>query len=164
MRYVMSSQWTEMECSEVTDAGGVRQFEVRRNLGSRITLDGADGQDADIRSHTFTDSREVYVACERAAEVPHHATFGNRFVIESRYGPLVACGDFGRGDYTLSRGGLPVAHLARAFSSADELAIDVADGELPTFLIAILLAIEASQAERGTQQRGSTEFMDGVRR
>jgi uncharacterized protein YxjI len=155
MEYVMSSRWSLLERFEITDGAGTPQFEARGHLGSRITLHDTSGQEvADVRKHLMTDTHEVYVGGQRAAQVRHAGIFGDKYDIQSTFGYLNARGHFDGGDYTISRDGTPVARMVRQFSLREKFAIDVADNENPLFFLALVLAIEAIHDER-RQQRGS---------
>jgi uncharacterized protein YxjI len=152
MEYVMSSRWSLMERFEITDPAGTPQFEARGHLGSRITLHDYSGQEvADIRKHMLTDTHEVYVGGQRAAQVRHAGIFGDKYDIESAFGYLNARGHFDGGDYTISRDGTPVARMVRQFSLREKFAVDVADNENQVFLLALVLAIEAIHDERREQ-------------
>jgi uncharacterized protein YxjI len=155
MEYVMSSRWSLMERFEITDGGGTPQFEARGHLGSQITLHDSYGQEvADIRKHLMTDTHEVYVGGQRAAQVRHAGIFGDKYDIESAFGYLNARGHFDGGDYTISRDGMPVARMVRQFSLREKFAVDVADNENHVFLLALVLAIEAIHDERREQHGG----------
>ncbi|HYK70063.1 MAG TPA: hypothetical protein VEV45_19100 [Streptosporangiaceae bacterium] len=155
MEYVMASRWSLMERFEITDAAGTPQFEARGHLGSSITLHDSQGQEvADIRKHLLTDTHEVYVGGQRAAQVRHAGIFGDKYDIESAFGYLTARGRFDGGDYTVSREGVPVARMVRKFSLREKFAIDVADGENQAFLLALVLAIEAIHDERREHHGG----------
>ncbi len=159
MEYVMSSKWSLMERFEITDGSGAPQFEARGHLGSQITLHDTRGQQvADIRKHIFTDTHEVYVAGQQVAQVRHAGIFGDRYDIESAYGVLNARGHFAGGDYTVSRGGMPVARMVRQFSLREKFAVDVADEENQVFLLALVLAIEAIHDERNQQEHRGGGF------
>jgi len=155
MEYVMASRWSLMERFEITDTAGTPQFEARGHLGSQITLHDSNGQEvADIRKHLLSDTHEVYVGGQRAAQVRHAGIFGDKYDIESAFGYLTARGRFDGGDYTVSRDGTPVARMLRQFSLREKFAIDVADGENQAFLLALVLAIEAIHDERRQQHGG----------
>ena len=155
MEYVISSRWSLMERFEITDRSGTPQFEARGHLGSRISLLDSSGQEvADIRKHVLTDKHEVYVAGQRTAQVRHAGIFGDKYDIQSAYGDLNARGHFDGGDYTVSRGGIPVARMVRQFSLREKFAVDVADDENHVFLLALVLAIEAIHDERRQQDHG----------
>jgi len=155
MEYVMASRWSLMERFEITDAAGTPQFEARGHLASRITLHDTNGREvADIRKHMLTDTHEVYVGGQRAAQVRHAGIFGDKYDIESAFGYLTARGRFDGGDYTVSRDGMPVARMVRKFSLREKFAIDVADGENQAFLLALVLAIEAIHDERHEHHGG----------
>jgi uncharacterized protein YxjI len=159
MEYVMSSRWSLMERFEITDGTGTPQFEARGHLGSRISLHDTSGQEvADIRKHVMTDTHEVYVNGQRAAQVRHAGIFGDKYDIDSGYGNLNARGHFDGGDYTVSRDGTPVATMVRQFSLREKFAIDVADSENHVFLLALVLAIEAIHDERRQQANRGTGF------
>lgn len=156
MEYVMSSRWSLMERFDITDASGVPHFEARGHLGARISLlDGSGREVADIRKHVMTDTHEVYVDGQRVAQVRHAGIFGDKYDIESAYGPLQARGRFDGGDYTVNRGGAPVARMMRKFSLREKFAVDIADDENQAFLLAIVLAIEAIHDERRQQAPGA---------
>jgi uncharacterized protein YxjI len=156
MQYVMSSKWSLMPRFEITDGSGTPQFEARGHLGSQITLHDSHGQEvADIRKHIFTDTHQVYVGGQQVAQVRHAGIFGDKYDIESAYGPLQARGRFDGGDYTVNRGGAPVARMMRKFSLREKFAVDIADDENQAFLLAIVLAIEAIHDERRQQVPGA---------
>lgn len=159
MEYVMSSRWSLLERFDITDRSGALQFEARGHLGARITLLDAAGQEvAEIRKHLMTDTHEVFVAGQRAAQVRHAGIFGDKYDIESAYGVLSARGHFDGGDYTISRGGAPVARMVRQFSLREKFAIEVADDENQAFLLAVVLAIEAIHEERRQQEHQGFGF------
>jgi uncharacterized protein YxjI len=164
MEYVMSSRWSLMERFEITDGSGAPQFEARGHLGSRISLHDNYGQEvADVRKHMMTDTHEVYVNGQRMAQVRHAGIFGDRYNIESSLGMLEARGHFNGGDYTVSRGGMPVARMVRQFSLREKFAIDVDDNEHQVFLLALVLAIEAIHDERREQEnRGAFPGIPGM--
>jgi uncharacterized protein YxjI len=156
MEYVMSSRWSLLERFEITDRAGTPQFEARGHVGSRITLHDPSGQEvADIRKHLMTDTHEVYVGDQRAAQVRHAGIFGDKYDIQSAFGYLSARGHFDGGDYTISRDGTPVARMVRQFSLREKFAVDVADNENQLFLLALVLAIEAIHDERREQHGGA---------
>jgi hypothetical protein len=69
MAYVTSSRWSLLERFEITDGVGTPQFEARGHLGSLITGHDTSGREvADIRKHLMTDTHEVYVGGQRAAQ------------------------------------------------------------------------------------------------
>jgi uncharacterized protein YxjI len=162
MEYVMSSRWSLMERFEITDVAGTPLFEARGHLGSRISLlDGYGQEVADIRKHIMTDTHEVYIGGQRVAQVRHAGIFGDKYDIETSYGRLEARGRFDGGDYTVGRGGAPVARMVRKFSLREKFAVDVADGENQPFLLAIVLAIEAIHDERRQQENRGVGFGAG---
>jgi uncharacterized protein YxjI len=149
MEYVMSSRWSLMERFDISDSAGTPQFEARGHLGARISLLDGNGQEvAEIRKHVMTDTHDVYVAGQRVAQVRHAGIFGDKYDIDSAFGWLQARGRFDGGDYTVSRGGVPVARMVRKFSLREKFAVDIADDENQAFLLAIVLAIEAIHDER----------------
>ena len=155
MEYVMASRWSLMERFEITDASGAPQFEARGHLGSRITLQDSNGQEvADIRKHLMTNTHEVYLGEQRAAQVRHAGILGDKYDIESAYGYLSARGRFDGGDYTVNRDGVPVAQMIRKFSLREKFVIDVADSENQAFMLALVLAIEAIHDGRRQQHGG----------
>jgi uncharacterized protein YxjI len=101
----------------------------------------------------FSEVHEIYLGGERVAQVRHAGFFGDRYDIETSYGPLTARGRFAGGDYTLSQGGVQVASMTRKFSLREKFAIDVADDANVAFLLAVMLAIEAIHDDR--RDRGS---------
>ncbi len=163
MEYVMSSRWSLMERFEITDRSGTPMFEARGHLGARISLLDSGGQEAaEIRKHLMTDTHEVYVGGQRVAQVRHAGIFGDKYDIESGFGRLEARGHFDGGDYTVSRGGAPVARMVRKFSLREKFAVDVADDENQAFLLALVLAIEAIHDERRQQGNRGAGFGFGA--
>jgi len=162
MEYVMSSRWSLMERFDITDPSGATVFEARGHLGSRISLLDSNGQEvAEIRKHMMSDTHEVYLGGQRVAQVRHAGIFGDRYDIESGFGRLEARGRFDGGDYTISRGGAPVARMKRKFSLRERFAVEVADDEDQPFLLAIVLAIEAIHEERRQHASGAGMFGAG---
>jgi uncharacterized protein YxjI len=156
MQYVMSSKWSLMPRFEITDASGAPQFEARGHLGSQITLHDNSGQEvAEIRKHVFSDTHEVYAGGQQVAQVRHAGIFGDKYDIESAYGIISARGHFAGGDYTLSRGGAPVARMVRQFALREKFAVEVSDEENQVFFLAVVLAIEAIHEERNQQEHHS---------
>jgi uncharacterized protein YxjI len=163
MEYVMSSRWSLMEHFDITDASGARMFEARGHLGARISLlDGYGQEVAEIRKHMMSDAHEVYLGGQNVARVRHAGIFGDKYDIESTFGRLEARGHFAGGDYTVSRGGMPVARLVRQFSIREKFAVDVADGENQAFLLALVLAIEAIHEERREREDRGPGFGMGA--
>jgi uncharacterized protein YxjI len=163
MEYVMSSRWSLMEHFDITDASGARMFEARGHLGARISLlDGYGQEVAEIRKHMMSDAHEVYLGGQNVARVRHAGIFGDKYDIESSFGRLEARGHFAGGDYTVSRGGMPVARLVRQFSIREKFAVDVADGENQAFLLALVLAIEAIHEERREREDRGPGFGMGA--
>jgi uncharacterized protein YxjI len=160
MQYVMSSKWSLMPRFEITDGSGAPQFEARGHFGSQITLHDNYGQEvADIRKHMFSDTHEVYVGGQQAAQVRHAGIFGDKYDIESAYGIIAARGHFAGGDYSLSRGDVPVARMVRQFSLREKFAVDVSDDENQVFFLAVVLAIEAIHEERNQQAHQAGGFL-----
>lgn len=160
MEYVMSSRWSLMERFDITDRSGTLMFEARGHLGARISLLDSGGQEvADIRKHVLTETHEVYVGGQRVAQVRHAGIFGDKYDIESGFGRLEARGHFDGGDYTVSRGGAPVARMIRKLSLREKFAVDIADDENQAFLLALVLAVEAIHDER--RQRENRGFGAG---
>jgi uncharacterized protein YxjI len=138
---------------EITDSSGAPQFEARGHFRSQITVHDNAGQEvADIRKHMLSDTHEIYVGGQQVAQVRHAGIFGDKYDIQSAYGVLSARGHFAGGDYTLSRGGMPVARMIRKFSLREKFAVDVTDDENQVFFLAVVLAIEAIHAEREQQE------------
>ncbi|MBO0834223.1 MAG: hypothetical protein J2P28_01735 [Actinobacteria bacterium] len=106
----------------------------------------------EFRRHVMTDTHEVFVGGQRAAQVKHAGIFGDKYAIDSAFGYLTARGRFDGGDYTVDRDGTPIARMVRKFSLREKFAIDIADGENQAFLLALVLAIEAIHDERRQRQ------------
>jgi uncharacterized protein YxjI len=159
MQYVLASKWSLMPRFEITDDSGAPQFEARGHFRSQITLHDNAGQEvADIRKHAFSDKHEIFLGGQQAAQVRHAGIFGDKYDIESAFGIISARGHFAGGDYTLSRGGVPVARMVRKFSLREKFAIDVSDDENQVFFLAVVLAIEAIHAEREQQAHQGGAF------
>lgn len=163
MEYVMSSRWSLMEHFDITDASGRPQFEARGHLGAAISLLDSDGREvAEIRKHMLGDAHEVYLGGQNVAQVRHAGIFGDKYDIDSSFGRLEARGRFDGGDYTVSRGGAPVARLVRKFSLREKFAVDIADSENQAFLLALMLAIEAIHEERRARENRGPGFGMGA--
>lgn len=144
----MSSTWSLLERFEITDESGALQFEARGHIGSQITLHDSSGREvADIRKRVLGDTHEVYLAGQPAAQVRHVGFPGDRYEIDTSFGPLTARGIFG-GNYTLDQGGVPVASMVRQFSLREKFAIDIADGQNDALVLAVMLAVEAIHDRR----------------
>jgi uncharacterized protein YxjI len=149
MRYMMSSQWSLMERFDITDASGTPCFEARGHFGKRITLHDASGQQvAEITKRPFSETHEVYVGGDLAAQVKHTGFFGDQYQINSAFGVFEARGRLAGWDFTLTQGGMPVASMDRHVSFRETFAVDIADNENAAFVFAVLIAIEAIHDER----------------
>jgi uncharacterized protein YxjI len=153
MRYLISSQWSMLERFEITDESGALAFEVRGHLGSRLTVHDASGQQvAEITKRMFSETHEVYVGGDLAAQVRHGGFFGDRYEISSAYGVFEARGRMAGWDFALTQGGMPVAQMNRQFSVREKFAVDIADNENAVFVLAIMMAVEAIHDERARRR------------
>jgi uncharacterized protein YxjI len=71
-----------------------------------------------------------------------------RYEIESPAGPMEARGNFSGRNYAVARGGVTVATVSQRRSLRQRFAIEVADGEDPVLMLAVILVIEAIRDQR----------------
>jgi hypothetical protein len=68
--------------------------------------------------------------------------------IESPVGPMEARGNFSGRNYAVARGGVTVATVSQRPSLRQRFAIEVADGQDPVLMLAVILVIEAIRDQR----------------
>jgi hypothetical protein len=71
-----------------------------------------------------------------------------RYEIESPAGPMEARGNFSGRNYAVARGGVTVATVSQRPSLRQRFAIEVADGQDPVLMLAVILVIEAIRDQR----------------
>jgi uncharacterized protein YxjI len=154
MRYLLSQKFSLFERFDITDESGSMAFEAKGHLGSSITLHDPYGrQVAGITKHVFTDTHDIEVNGERVAQVRHTGFFGDRYEVESAYGVLTASGRWFSNNFTMLRGGTPVAEMVQQWGWGEKFALDVADSESAPFILEVMLALEAIHQERENQNR-----------
>jgi uncharacterized protein YxjI len=150
----MSSRWSLVERFDITDEAGNAEFEARGHFGAQISLHDRSGQQvATIAKHMFSEVHDVSLGGQKVAEVRHTGFFGDRYEIDTPHGTFAARGRLMGGTFELARDGVPVAQMARQFALREKYGIDIADGEDPVLILALMLAVEAIHDERARRQR-----------
>jgi len=148
--YLMSRKWSLTERFAITDEAGISQFEVqgRMSLTARLSMRDASGTEiAEIRKVPFTRRHEI-VADGQHATVTSRGFFGRQYGIDSTAGHLEARGNFSGRQYVVTRDGEPAATVAQRAGLRERFAIEVADGESPALMLAVILVIETVRDQR----------------
>lgn len=154
--YLMSRKWSLSDRFTIADGAGAPQFEVQGRFGFTKRLSFRDTSGAEvavISQHAFSSRYEIQ-AGGGIATVRPRGVFGQRFEIDSPAGQLEARGNFSGRNYTVARGGMPVATVSQQRALRERFAIEVADGEDAVLMLAVILVIETIRAARRAAASG----------
>lgn len=149
--YLMSRKWSLTDRFTIADEAGAPQFEVQGRFGftQRLSVRDASGAEvAVISQRSAFSSRYEIQARGRTTTVRPRGPLGRRFEIESPAGQLEARGNFSGRNYAVARGGATAATVSQQRTLRERFAIEVADGEDPVLLLAVVLVIETIRAAR----------------
>jgi len=134
--YLMPRKRAARDRLAITDDAGIPQFEAQGGGRMKHTLvirDPAGADVAVISGQGFSKRYEI-VTGGQVTTVRTRGIFGQRIEINSPIEPLEARANFLATRYSVTRGGVQVAAMAR-------LSIEVADAENPAFMLTLLLAM-----------------------
>jgi uncharacterized protein YxjI len=134
----------------ITDETGAPQFEVqgRSAFSSQLSITDSSGAlAASITGHAFSSRYEIQAGGLTTVLRPR-GFFGQRYEITSPAGQLEARGNFSQRTYTVTRSGAVVAMITQQRSFREKFAVEIADGEEPALLLAVVLTIEIIRDRR----------------
>jgi uncharacterized protein YxjI len=149
--YLMSRKWSLTDRFTIAGEAGAPQFEVQGRFGltQRLSVrDAAGAEVAVISQHGAFSSRYEIQAGGGLTTVRPRGVFGARFEINSPAGKMEARGNFSGRNYAVARGGTTVAAVSQQRTLRQRFAIEVADGEDPVLMLAVVLVIETIRAAR----------------
>ena len=149
-RYVLSRKWSLTDRFTITDGSGLPQFEVqgRFGLARRLSLRDVSGVEVATISGKALSSRFEILVDGQPATVRPRGVFRTHYEIDSPGGPLEAQGNFSGRTFTVTRGGAAVATVSQQRTLKEQFAVDVADGENPVLMLAVILVIETIRDDR----------------
>ena len=154
--YLIARKWSMANRFTITDETGAPQFEVQGKsaFSSRLTItDGSGVLAAVITSRAFSSRYEIQ-AGGLITVIRSRGIFGQRFEITSPAGQMEARGNFSGRTYTVTRGGGVVAMITQQRSFREKFAVEIADGEEPALLLAVVLTIEVIRDRRRSAAAG----------
>ncbi len=144
---MLSRKWSLTDRFTITDEAGAARFEVRGRF-KRLSLREASGLEvATITGKTLSSQFEILVDGQPTT-VRARGVFHARYEIATPAGPLEARGNFSGRTFTVTRGAATVATVSQQRALRERFAIDVADGENPVLMLAVILAIETIRDAR----------------
>ncbi|MEP7026821.1 MAG: hypothetical protein ABJB47_24035 [Actinomycetota bacterium] len=148
--YLMSRKMSLTNRFAITDETGLPQFEVqgRLTIGTEISIIDRQGALAAVITGRALSSRYEIQAGGLTTAIRPRGFFGNRYEITSPGGQLEARGNFSGRTYAVARGGMTVATVTQQWSLREKFAVEVADGEDPVLMLAIVLTIEIIRDKR----------------
>lgn len=149
-RYVLSRKWSLTDRFTITDGSGLPQFEVqgRFGLARRLSLRDVSGVEVATISGKALSSRFEILVDGQPTTVRPRGVFRTHYEIDSPGGPLEAQGNFSGRTFTVTRGGAAVATVSQQRTLKEQFAVDVADGENPVLMLAVILVIETIRDDR----------------
>jgi uncharacterized protein YxjI len=148
--YLISRKWALTSRFVIADDTGAAQFEVqgRFALSRKLTVSDMTGTEVAVISRRGLAMRYEIMAGGQLTTVRPRGFFGRRFEIDSPAGPMEARGNFSGRQYAINRGGVLAAGVSQLRSFREQFAVDVAEGEDPVLMLAVVLVIETIRAER----------------
>jgi uncharacterized protein YxjI len=149
-QYLISRQWSLRTQLTVTDAEGVPKFEVsgRPAFGRKLSIADPAGTELAVLSRSGLARSFQIVAGGHETTVRPRGFFGRRFEIDSPAGPLEARGNFSGREYVIASGDQPAASVTQLRTMRERFAVDVADGQDPVLMLAVVLVIETIRDDR----------------
>ena len=151
-RYVLSRKWSLAERFTITDESGAPRFEVRGRFGfsKRLSLCEPSGVEVATITGKALSSRYEILIDGQPTTVRPRGVFRPHYEISAPGGPLDARGNFSGRTFTVTRGAATVATVSQQRSLRERFAVDVADGENPVLMLAVILVIETIRDARRT--------------
>ena len=149
-QYLISRKWALTSRFAITDDMGTPRFEVQGRFGltRKLSVYDTTGTEVAVISHQGLTRRYQILAGGQQSAVCLRGFFGRRFEIASPAGLLEARGNFSGRQYSITRGGMPVAAVTQLRTFREQFAVEVSDGEDAVFMLAVVLAIETIREER----------------
>ncbi len=160
--YLIARKWALTSRFAITDEMGTPRFEVQGKsvfsgklvmfdmMGSEVAVISRRGLGTRYQIETSGPGRG------QPSTVRPRGFFGKRFEIESPAGLLEAQGNFSGRQYSITRGGMPVAGVTQLRTFREQFSAEVTDGEDTVFMLAVVLAIEAIRADRRSASAAGT--------
>ena len=147
-QYLISRKWALTSRFAITDSAGTPRFEVQGRF-RKLSLSDTLGTEAAVISRRGLAMRYQILADGQETTVRPRGFFGRRFEIDAPAGPMEAHGNFSGRQYTITLGGgMPAATVSQLRTFREQFAVDVADGQDPVLMLAVVLAIETIRADR----------------
>ncbi|HEY1704521.1 MAG TPA: hypothetical protein VGG75_32900 [Trebonia sp.] len=149
-QYLISRRWSLGTQFTVTDAEGVPKFEVSGKfaLGRKLSVADPGGTELAVISRQGLARSFQIRAGGQETTVRPRGFLGRRFEIDSPAGPLEAHGNFSGREYVIASGGTPAASVTQLRALRERFAVDVADGQDPVLMLAVVLVIETIRDDR----------------
>jgi uncharacterized protein YxjI len=149
-RYVLSRRWSLTDRFTISNEEGLPQFDVqgRFGLSKRLSLRDPSGREVATITGKALSSRYEILVDGQPTTVRPRGVFRTRYEIDSPGGPLEAQGNFSGRTFTVTRSGAAVATVSQQFALRERFTVDVADGENPVLMLAVILVIETIRDDR----------------
>ena len=161
-QYLLARKWALTDRFAITDPAGQPQFEVQGRVALRQRLSIRDMAGIEVGAITKAGFRLRYDISAGAvqASVRPRGLFRAGFTVDASTGQLLARGSFTGRNYDVLRGATVVASVSQQRSIRERFAVDVADGEDPVLMLAVILVIEIVRDER--RRSAATEAAAGA--
>jgi uncharacterized protein YxjI len=148
--YLISRKWAFTDRFAITDEAGMPQFEVqgRFAFSSKLSVRDAAGTEVAVISRRGLPTRYEILADGQKTTVRPRGFLGQRFEIDSPAGLMAARGSFSGRQYSVSRGGEPIAAVTQLRTLREKFAVEVTDGQDALLMLAVVLVIETIRADR----------------
>jgi uncharacterized protein YxjI len=148
--YLISRKWALTSRFAITDDTGKPQFEVngRFAFSGKLSVCDIAGTEVAVISRRGLAMRYQILTGGQEIAVRPRGFFGKRFEIDSPGGLLEAQGNFSGRQYSIARGGMPVAGVTQLRTFREQFAVEVTDGEDAVLLLAVVLVIESIRDDR----------------
>jgi uncharacterized protein YxjI len=148
--YLISRKWALTSRFAITNDTGIPQFEVHGRFAFSRKLSVCDiaGAEVAVISRRGLAMRYQILIDGQEITVYPRGFFGKRFEIDSPAGLLEARGNFSGRQYSIARGGMPVAGVTQLRSLREQFAVEVTDGEDAVLMLAVVLVIETIRDDR----------------
>ena len=148
--YLIARKWALTSRFAITDDTGGPQFEVRGKfaLTRQLSLFDTAGAEVAVISRRGLGRRYQILAGGQETTVAARGFLGKRYDIDSPGGALEARGNFSGRQYSITRGGGPAAAVSQLRTLREQFAVEVAPGEDPLLMLAVVLVIEIIRDDR----------------
>lgn len=150
-QYLISRRWSLSGKFTVTDAEDTAQFEVTGQFafGRKLSVSDPSGAELAVISRRGLARRfQIVLAGGQETTVSPRGFLGRRFEIDSPAGPMEARGNFSGREYAITSGDGTAATVTQLRTLRERFAVDVADGQDPVLMLAVVLVIETIRDDR----------------